>query len=142
MQLPFYRRITEEDLADAPKGSWKGKLLYAINLFMQQLFAGLSNNLTPEQNCIAQTKTFSLTGSATTGNNNYSFVTNYTYNPLGIDVLNVQPMDGSSPVFTVAPYVSWNYLNGVINVLGITGLTDSVPYSITIRVWWAQVVNN
>lgn len=141
MQLPLYRRLTEEDLSDAPKGAWKGKLLYGLNLFMQQLYTGLSNQLTPEQNDIVQTKTFTITGSATPSANTYNFVTNYVYNPLGIDVLSIQPTDGSSKVFTTAPYVSWEYINGVFYVLGITGLTASVPYTITIRVWWPAVVN-
>ncbi len=141
MQLPLYRRITEEDLQDAPKGAWKGKLLYGLNLFMQQIYTGLSNQLTPEQNDIVQTKTFSIVGSATVANNKYNFVTNYTYNPLGVDVLSIQPTDGSSKVFTVAPYISWDYINGVFSILGITGLTEGVPYTVTIRIWWGAVVN-
>src|SRR5216684_56639 len=132
MQLPFYRRITEEDLQDAPKGNWKGKLLYAVNLWMQQLYTGLSNNLTPEQNEIVQTKTFTIKGSATPANNVLNFPTTYTYNPLGIDVLSLQPTDGSSAVFPAAPYVSWSYGNGIFNVLGICGLTEGVPYTLTI----------
>lgn len=142
MISPTYRRITDEDLADAPKGSWKGKLLYAYNLFIQQMIAGLSNNLTPEQNCISQTKTFEITGSATPASNMYSFATSYTYPPAGRDVLNIQPLDGSSPVFTVAPYVSWQYVNGNFNVVGITGLSNGVPYTITIRVWWPPQINS
>lgn len=141
MQLPLYRRITSEDLTDAPKGSWKEKLIYAINLFIQQLYTGLSNQLTPEQNCIAQTQSYTFTGSSTPVKNAFSFPANYRYNPLGRDVLNLQPTDGSSAVFTTAPYVSWSYVNGTINVLGICGLTDGVPYTITIRVWWPAVVN-
>lgn len=141
MILPLYRRLTEEDLADAPKGAWKNKLLYGLNLFMQQIYTGLSNNLTPEQNSISQTKTFSIIGSSVPSKNIYSFTTIYSYNPLGRDVLSIQPTDGSSPIFTTAPYVSWNWLNGTFNVLGITGLADSVPYQITIRVWWPGVVN-
>lgn len=141
MQLPMYRRITEEDLADAPKGAWKGKLLYALNLFMQQLYTGLSNNLTPEQNDVVQTKTFTIIGSSTPADNKYSFATKYVYNPLGRDVLAIQRADGVPVVFTTAPYVSWNYVNGTFNVLGITGLTDGVTYNITIRVWWPPVVN-
>lgn len=141
MQLPLYRRITEEEMADAPKGAWKGRLLYALNLFMQQLYTGLSNNLTPEQNCISQTKTFTITGSSTPANNTYSFATTYVYNPLGRDVLAIQRTDGVPVVFTAAPYVSWNYINGTFNVLGITGLTDGIPYTVTIRIWWPAVVN-
>lgn len=141
MQLPLFRRLTEEDLADAPKGAWKGRLLYAVNLFIQQIYTGLSNNLTPEQNDIVQTKTFILIGSSTPENNLYSFSTKYVYPPLGRDVLSVQRTDGTPQVFTAAPYVSWNYVNGTFNVLGITGLTDAVSYTITIRVWWSAIVN-
>jgi hypothetical protein len=141
MILPTYRRLTDEDLSDAPKGTWKGKLLYAYNLFIQQVIAGLTNQLTPEQNCIEQTKSFTLVGSATPANNVYSFATSFNYNPNFIEQL-ILVADGSSPVFTTAPYVSAVYNNGSVNVLGISGLTDGVSYRITLRVWWPQVVNN
>jgi len=141
MQLPFYRRITEEDLSDAPKGSWKGKLLYSINLWMQQLYSGLNNGLTPEQNMLEQTKTFTFTGSATPANNTFSFATNFQYYPLGIDVININPTDGSSAIFTTAPHVSWSWSNGQLSILGICGLTTSVKYICTVRVWWAAVIN-
>ena len=142
MQLPMYRRLTEEDLSDAPKGNWKGKLLYALNLFMQQLYTGLSNQLTPEQNCLSQTKTFTFTGSSTPSNNTFSFATTQNYNPSGIDVLSIQPTDGSSPIFAVAPYVSWSWTNSTFTVLAVCGLADSVGYSVTLRIWWPPVVNN
>jgi len=141
MILPLYRRITQEDLNDAPKGTWKDKLLYSINLFFQQLYSCLDHALTPEQNCIAQTKTWTFTGSATPAKNAYTFASNYTYLPLGYDLLNIQPTDNSSPIFTSAPYVSWNYLNGSLNILGISGLTDGVPYTVTVRFWWPAIVN-
>lgn len=137
----LYRRITQEDLADAPKGSWKERLLYSINLFFQQVFSLLSNNLTPEQNCIAFTKTFQLTGSSVASDNKFSFITPYSYQPLGRDVLSVQPVDNSSPVFATSPFVSWNFVGNSFNILGISGLTDGVRYSVTIRVWWPQVIN-
>lgn len=92
--------------------------------------------LTPEVNCIVQTKTFQLTGSATPASNVYSFSTTYSYQPLGIDLLNLQPTDGSSPVFTAAPWISWNFANSQFNILGINGLSAGVPYTVTVRVWW------
>lgn len=137
----FYRRITEEDLNDAPKGNWKGKLLYAMNLFFQQVYSLLNNNLTPEQNCIAQTKTFLILGSSTPSDNIYSFATTYSYYPLGYDLLNIQPADHSSPIFSASPFISWNFTDGTFNILGISGLTAGVPYQITLRVWWNAVTN-
>ena len=140
MQLPFYRRITEEDLADAPDGAWKGKLLYAINLYNQQIYEGLNNNLTPEQNCLEQTKIYQIVAGATPADNTYSFTANYSYNPVIIEQY-IIVADGSDPVFTTAPYVSARYVNGKINVYGVCGLTPGVRYTITLRVWWAAVIN-
>lgn len=136
----FYRRITTEDLADAPKGNWKEKLLYAINLFFQQTYSMLNNNLTPEANCIAQTKTFTLTGNSDPTKNIYTFGASYSYPPNMIDQW-ISVTDGSTPIFTAAPYVSCQYLNGNINVLGISGLTTGVTYQVAIRVWWPQIAN-
>lgn len=141
MQLPLYRRLTQEDLADAPKGSWKDRLLYALNLFMQQIYSGLSNNLTPEQNCIAQTKVFQLNAGAGTTDNTYSFTTTYPYQPIGMDLLNVQLTDSSPLILSTSPYVSWSFGNGMFNVLGISGLTEGTRYQITVRIWWGQVIN-
>lgn len=136
-----YRRITEEDLKDAPKGSWKGKLLYAINLFFQQMYYGLQNQLTPEENDICQVKTFQIIGSSTPSLNVYSFTTLFPYQPSRMTLGKIVPADNSSPIFTVAPFVSWNFTNGTFNVLGICGLTTGIPYNITIEVRWAPIVN-
>lgn len=141
MQLPLYRRLTEEDLADAPKGGWKSKLLYALNLFMQQLYYGLQNQLTPEQNDICQVKTFTITGSSTPTDNVYSFSTLFSYQPSRMTLGKIVPLDGSSPVFTAAPFISWSFGNGLFNILGICGLTDGVPYAITVEVRWAPLIN-
>lgn len=141
MILPTYRRITEEDLQDAPKGNWKSKLLYAINLFFQQIYYGLQNQLTPEQNDICQVEVINLIGSSTPNKNTYSFTTSFSYYPSRMTLGQIVPTDGSSLVFTTAPFVSWNFNNGVFNILGICGLKDSVPYQITIEIRWAPVIN-
>lgn len=137
----MYRRITEEDLSDAPKGNWKSKLLYAMNLFFQQIYSGLQNQLTPEQNDICQVKIFSLIGSSTPANNVYSFSTLFPYQPSRMTMGKIVPTDGSSLIFTAAPFISWNFGNGTFNVLGICGLTDGVPYTITIEVRWSPIIN-
>lgn len=136
-----YRRITEEDLADAPKGSWKGKLLYAINLFFQQAYYGFQNQLTPEENDICEVKTFTIIASAVAAENTFSFVTRYNYQPSRINLGKVVPITGPTEIFTAAPFVSWNFTNGVFNVLGICGLTAGVTYNVTIEVRWPPIVN-
>jgi len=128
-------------MADAPKGSWKGKLLYAMNLFFQQLYSGLQNQLTPEQNDICQVKEFHIIGSSVAANNTYSFATLFPYQPSRMTLGRIMPTDGSSLVFTTAPFVSWSFGNGMFNVLGICGLTDGVPYNVTIEVRWPPILN-
>lgn len=137
-----YRRITEEDLQDAPKGGWKGKLLYAINLFFQQMYYGLQNQLTPEENDICQVKTFQIIASAVASENIYSFTTLFPYQPSRMTLGKIVPLDNvTSPVFTAAPFVSWNFTNGTFNVLGVCGLVAGVPYSITLEIRWPPIVN-
>ena len=141
MILPLYRRLTDEDFQDAPKGNWKSKLLYAINLYFQQLYYGLQNQLTPEQNDVCQVKTFSITGSSTPANNTYRFSALFPYQPSRMTLGKIVPTDGSSLVFTAAPFISWSFSNGTFNVLGICGLADGVPYTITIEVRWPPLIN-
>jgi hypothetical protein len=136
-----YRRITEEDLNDAPKGSWKSKLLYAINLFFQQLYYGLQNQLTPEENDICQVKTFSIVGSSVATNNTFSFVTLFSYQPSRLTLGKIVPTDGSNLVFSTAPFISWNFTDGKLNILGICGLTDNVPYLVTVEIRWPPITN-
>jgi hypothetical protein len=108
---------------------------------MQQLYSGLQNQLTPEQNDICQVKKFSIIGSATPANNTYSFSTLFPYQPSRMTLGKIAPMDGSSLVFTTAPFISWSFSNGTFNVLGICGLTTGVPYDITVEIRWAPVLN-
>ncbi len=141
MILPLYRRLTEEDLQDAPKGNWKSKLLYAINLFFQQIYSGLQNQLTPEQNDICQVETFTITGSSTANKNIYNFTTDFSYYPSRLTLGQIIPLDGSTYVFAASPFISWNFNNSVLNILGICGLKDGVPYKITVEIRWAPVLN-
>lgn len=141
MKNLMYRRITEEDLNDAPKGTWKSKLLYAINLFFQQMYYGLQNQLTPEENDICQVKTFTVIGSAVASENVYSFATLFSYQPSRATLGKIVPTDGSSLVFNTAPFLSWSFANSTFNVLGICGLTAGVPYSVTVEIRWPPIRN-
>lgn len=136
-----YRRLTDEDISDAPKGNWKNKLLYSINLFMQQVYYGFQNQLTPEENDICQVKTFTLTGSSTPANNTFSFTTLFSYQPSRLTLGKIVPTDGSTLVFSAAPFVSWSFANGKLDILGICGLSNNIPYSVTVEVRWPPVTN-
>lgn len=137
---PFtYRRLTDEDLKDAPKGAWKGNLEYALNLFWQQLYNGLQNGLTPEENCQEQTVTFSIVGSNVTSKNNYTFATIFNYAPSFVEWF-ASPADGS--VKTQAVEITGSYINGRYFISGIAGLNTGTTYNIVVRLWFPPQVPN
>lgn len=134
------KRLTQEDLKDAPAGEWKDKLIYALNLFWQQIYNGLQNGLTPEENMQEQTVSFKTDGDSTPTAqvNTYSFVTNFNYTPSFIEWW-IQPDDNS--VFAAAPWVSAHWANNRVFVDGICGLSSGIGYTVTVRVWFPPLTN-
>ena len=132
------KRLTSEDLADAPKGAWKDKLIYALNLFWMQIYNGLNNGLTPEENMAEQTVVFELTGDSVASNNKYSFVTNFSYTPSFIE-WHIVPKDNS--VFAYSPWISGQWANSRYVINGICGLTGGTKYTITVRLWFPPLNN-
>lgn len=131
MQLPSIKLIQREDLGpDAPE--WVDKLLYPINLFMGAVYQGLNKQLT-DDNTRSQIRSFSLIGDATAANNTYSFTTDYQTTPAEVVLQKIERADGQSLIFTVAPFVSWNYRNGTFNILAITGLSTGVRYNVFVK---------
>lgn len=130
-QLPSIKLISREDLGpDAP--DWTEKLLYPINLFMQSVYQALNKQLT-DDNTKSQIKSFSIIGSATPEENVYSFTTDYATTPIEVALLKVERADNNPIIFAVAPYVSWTYRNGSLNVIGITGLSTGVRYTVYLK---------
>lgn len=138
MRALSVKRLTQEDLQDAPAGGWKDKLIYALNLFWQQMYNGLQNGLTPEENMQEQTISFPLVGSSTAANNTYSFLTNFNYTPSFIEWYIV---GSDNSVFAAAPWVSGQWANSRFYVNGICGLSDGISYTVTIRIWFPPLTN-
>jgi hypothetical protein len=137
---PFtFRRITDEDMKDAPKGAWKTNLEYALNLFWQQLYNGIQNGFTPEENMREQTVSFPLVGSSIAANNIYTFTTLFSYAPNFVEWW-VVPTNGS--VKTSAIEITGSYANNSFIITGIAGLITNVPYNITIRLWYPPQIPN
>lgn len=130
-QLPPIKLISREDIGpDAP--AWLDKLLYPINLFMTSIYRSLNKQLT-DDNTKSQLRSFQIVGSSTPADNVYAFQTTYQTTPDEMVLQKIEKTDGQSLILTVAPYVSWNYRNGTLNVLGITGLTTGVRYTVFLK---------
>ena len=130
-ELPPVKLVSREDIGpDAPE--WIDKLLYPINLFMQSVYQALNKSLT-DANTRSQVRAFQLIGSATPEDNVYSYQTDYLITPAEVVLQKIERADGQNTIFTVAPYLSWNYRNGTFNVLAITGLSAGVRYNVFVK---------
>lgn len=131
MQLQAIKTISREDLGpNTPQ--WVEPLLSTLNLFMRNVVTVLDKNV-DAANIRNQVKVFTLIGSATAADNNYSFSTTYQTTPIGAQIISIQRVDGVPEVFTAAPFMSWIYRNGQLQIIGITGLTAGVKYQIIVE---------
>lgn len=125
MQLPTIKRITREDLLDAPE--WVDRLLYPLNLFLNTLYSGLNHGLTFKENIQSQTQSFQLIAGAAATNNTVKFLVTLGKKPTFLLCPNAVDSTGSNVPVTV----TWNYDGSNINVTAITGLSSGATYNFT-----------
>lgn len=137
--LPPVRRITKEDLRDAP--DWINNLLYPLNTFMEAVYSALDANLTLGDNVAGAVSTISfttrtdyLTASPLTD----GFVTQNVSNPLKYKpraVIVGQVIETEKfKTITDPVNIHWDYLNGSIRIKYVTGLEVSKKYEINLLV--------
>ena len=139
--LPPIRRITKEDLRDAP--DWVNFLLYPLNSFMESVYSALDANLTLGDNiagcgsCTLSFKTRSDYSTALVKKDGWELQTlsnPIRYKPTNVVIGNIIEKEGFS-VITEPVNVFWDYLNGSIRVKYITGLQDSTKYEISLLIF-------
>jgi len=139
--LPPIRRITKEDLRDAPE--WVTFLLYPLNTFMESVYSALDANLTLGDNisgcgsCFISFKTRSDYGTASPLTDGFEMQTVSSplkYKPKSVVAGQVTEIDKYS-VITDPVTIHWDYLNGLIRVKYVTGLTASKKYRINLLIF-------
>lgn len=128
--LPPIKRITKEDLKDAP--SWITRLLYPLNQFLDSVYGALNRNLTFEENIRAQITTFTIVAGAAASNNTTSFALTLKRIPIGLFVVNKRKVSGNYAAIGAAVEVEWNYDGTAVQITSITGLTNGSTYSFTV----------
>ena len=131
---PSIQRFYSDDYKEAP--SWfKSTFLNTLNLFVFPTYNALNKNLTVADNMNFGYATIALVGNATAIDNVASFLNPIQGNPTGVDVVNVQITGTATQQYpTSAVQVFWTYDGTSINIGSITGLSNGVNYSITLRV--------
>lgn len=118
---PSIRQITREALGDVP--GWVDRLLQPLNLFLQQVVDGLSQQLTPSQNFAQCWLTLSVTEGVTPPPQALPALRGKP--PKGVSVEGVANVSGEGGL-TGAPFVDWT----VVAVEGKPGLQVRSVYGL------------
>lgn len=109
---------------------WIGPLLSYINELFTQLFNGLNNQITVEDNLFQEIKEIKVV------NDGVAFPiqikTKFTTYPKGVTCLSAKALDNS--LLTSTPFVNWEYSNNILTIRSITGLSSNVTYNINLHI--------
>lgn len=131
-KLPSIKKILREDLKDAP--AWVDKLIYVLNRFMEEVYGALNRDLTFTENIASAIKTVSLT----TRKNYPEFDMIKISNPLkippqGVLLMRAVNANDNSPIKNPIG-IDWDFLDGNIRILHISGLVKDTKYQLTLLV--------
>lgn len=124
-KLPVTQQLSRSDFPDAP--SWISTLLYPLQLFMTSVTGALTSQLTYQDNFACAINQLTFVAAASADLNKFTFIWPFPRQPIEL-VMHVTRTDGTFP--SIYPVVSWNLINGSINVNGIQGLTTGVSYNL------------
>lgn len=129
--LPPIKRITKEDLQDAP--DWITRLLYPLNLFFDSVYNNLNKGLTFTDNILSQTINFTITAGASASANTAKFTVTMKQKPEGLLLLNATLRSNNYTPIGSAVFIEWYFDGTYINITSITGLADGSIYDFVIR---------
>ncbi|MBK7497365.1 MAG: hypothetical protein IPI28_18920 [Candidatus Omnitrophica bacterium] len=131
MKLPTYKRISREDIAEAP--DWIGRLIYPINQVFETVYSTLNRNITFADNILSFQKSVQFTTKATYSSGGWDEISfpipdTFRVKVSGVLMLSGRPTDDSLITSTNIGAVIWseNNRNVLINFIG--GLQDSKEY--------------
>lgn len=122
------QKFTLEQFQD--QGDWIGKLFGPLNQLTNDIFLAFNNNLTISDNLSQEIKEIKFKNS--TVNFPLVFQTKFNSNPMGINVIYIYN-NTLSAYSTTAPHLQWIYLNGLIKITAITGLTADSTYTMRLH---------
>jgi hypothetical protein len=134
MRLPIQKKISREDMKDAP--SWVNAIIEPVNNFMNTVYLTLNQNVTYTDNFASFVKEIDYTTPSTypMGVSNVSFMNNLKVKATGIHLaLAVDKSDYTPPPGPV--YIPWVEINGSIIIYPVTGLEASRNYLLRLVVY-------
>ena len=128
-QLPPIKRLTKEDMKDAP--SWIERLLVPLNQFLDSVYRALNGQISFVDNITAQRYSIQLTAGAAATNNTFKFQPTLNKKPEFL-IWRIYEKDTNYAV-GLAVYVEWFY-DGDINISAISGLTENHYYIVNLLI--------
>lgn len=122
------RRLSVEEFPE--QQGWIGSLLAPINQAIQEMFAGLNNNITITDNLYQEIKSLTFTTDTTTYP--IKFKTKFNKLPIGLHV--IYCLDSLGATASAVPWVTWTYSDQLLTITNITNLTTAKTYTIRILV--------
>ena len=138
--LPPVKRISKEDLPEAPK--WTEKLIYPINLFFDSVYRALNGKLTVPENILAEIREINFQvrsdydGSDTDKWDVLSFQSRLGQRARGLQVFQLLRVVDSSAFTPIASgvFIDWEDENRNIKINYITGLTAGGKYLLRVKI--------
>ena len=130
-QLPPIKRLTKEDMKDAP--SWIDRLLFPLNQFLDSVYRALNGQIDFVDNIKAQRYSIQITAGASAASNTFKFKPTLKKRPEFI-LSTVFRKDVNYAPIGSAVYLDWYYDGEFVQVSSITGLTNTYVYSISLLV--------
>lgn len=137
--LPPIKRISKEDLADAP--DWVEKIIYPVNLFFDSVYRALNGRLTLPENIVGQIKEISFqvkttyNGTDTTEWDVLNFNSSLGSLAKGLHIMQIKEVTDNGNFAPIGKDISmdWEDENRNIKIHYITGLTASKKYLLRVK---------
>ena len=131
-KLPSIKKILKEDIKDSP--AWMDPVLYVINRFMEEVYGALNKDITFQDNIAASIKTITFTTKSTYPVFEVQKIANPNKtSPIGVVLLKAANQSNNQ-IIGNAIGVDWDFLEGNIRILNVSGLLPNIKYQLSFLV--------
>lgn len=137
-KVPSVRRITIDAIGGAIPTWFSEGVLYILNLLIDSQVTSLDKGLTVAENMNAQVKELTFTTSSTYTGGDWTtikFKHSLFGKASGVSIAQIWVKDDRSLVIKSATTLDWTEENGQIKVRYISGLNNSLTYTVRLHVW-------
>lgn len=130
MKLPTIQRFQKQNYPGSP--DWFTRFISDLNSFTEIVWNILNKNITPDDNMDAQIYQTSIRAGATSADNAFQFISTLDHSPQAVFIGYVADQAAYEAPLAAAVGIQWTFSGGTVSVTGVSGLTDTHTYSLTL----------